>query len=34
MSSFAAQTATGKQPDKAKIKSEMTAADQKLEAGS
>ncbi|MGW1216039.1 ABC transporter substrate-binding protein [Streptomyces sp. NPDC002499] len=34
MSSFAAQTATGKQPGKDRIKSEMTAADQKLEAGS
>ena len=34
MNTFAAQTATGKQPSKAKIKSEMTAADQKLTAGS
>lgn len=34
MSSFAAQTATGKQPGKDKIKSEMAAANQKLEAGS
>jgi multiple sugar transport system substrate-binding protein len=34
MSSFAARTATGDQPGKSKIKSEMAAANQKLEAGS
>lgn len=33
MNSLAAQTATGQQPSKAQIKSEMTAAGQKLTAG-
>lgn len=34
MNAFAAQTATGKQPSLAAIKSEMAAANQKLAAGS